>query len=115
MISYHRCIAISSIATILAASSCPIAAGEADAAFMARSNAGMTKMMAAMDVKPAGNTDQDFVAMMVPHHQGAIDMAEAELRYGSNVPLRRLAEEIVVTQREEIVAMRAALGNPKGR
>jgi len=47
--------------------------------------------------------------MMVPHHQGAIDMARAELLYGQNETLRRMAQEIVVTQQQEIVAMQQAL------
>jgi uncharacterized protein (DUF305 family) len=48
--------------------------------------------------------------MMVPHHQGAIEMAQAELRYGHNEQLRRMAQEIIVTQRQEINAMRLTLG-----
>ena len=48
----------------------------------------------------------------VPHHQGAIDMALAELHYGRNEQLRRLAQEIIVTQRQEIAAMRLAVGEP---
>jgi len=72
----------------------------------------MTTMMDDMSVKPSGDVDRDFVAMMVPHHQGAIDMAEAELRYGHNEQLRRIAQEIVVEQQQEIVAMRLALGQP---
>jgi len=63
-----------------------------------------------MDIKPSGDVDADFVAMMVPHHQGAIDMAQAQLRYGRNEQLRRLAQEIIVTQQQEIAAMRLALG-----
>jgi len=50
--------------------------------------------------------------MMAPHHQGAIEMARAELRYGHNEPLRRIAQEIIVTQTQEIAAMRLALGQP---
>jgi len=46
----------------------------------------------------------------VPHHQGAIDMAQAVLRYGRNEQLRRLAQEIIVTQQQEIAAMRLAVG-----
>ena len=68
----------------------------------------MNKMMADMTIKPTGDVDRDFVAMMVPHHQGAIDMAQAVLRYGHNEQLRRLAQEIVVTQQQEIAAMRLA-------
>ena len=67
------------------------------------------KMMNAMNVRPSGDVDRDFVATMVPHHQGAIEMAEAELRYGHNEQLRRLAQEIIVTQQEEISAMRLAV------
>jgi hypothetical protein len=70
----------------------------------------MDKMMAGMDVKPTGDVDTDFAAMMIPHHQGAIDMAQAELRYGHNEQLRRIAQEIVVEQQQEITAMRLALG-----
>lgn len=63
-----------------------------------------------MTVKPFGDVDRDFIAMMIPHHQGAIDMARAELRYGHNEQLRRIAQEIIVDQRQEIVAMQLALG-----
>ena len=48
--------------------------------------------------------------MMVPHHQGAIEMAQAELRYGRNQLRRRMAQEIIVTQLQEIAAMRLSLG-----
>src|SRR5262245_39221154 len=70
----------------------------------------MKKMMGDMAAKPAGDVDADFVAMMVPHHQGAIDMALAVLRHGRNPQIRRLAEEIIVTQQQEIAAMRLAVG-----
>jgi hypothetical protein len=56
--------------------------------------------------------DQDFAAMMIPHHQGAIDMAQAELRHGRNEQLRRIAQGIIVEQQQEIAAMRLALGQP---
>jgi len=78
--------------------------------FQSENDIAMNKMMADMTVKPTGDVDRDFVAMMVPHHQGAIDMAKAFLRYGHNEQLRRMAQEIVVTQQQEIVAMRPALG-----
>ena len=54
--------------------------------FVDETNAAMAKMMAAMTIKPTGDVDRDFVAMMIPHHQGAIDMAEAELRYPRQEP-----------------------------
>jgi hypothetical protein len=52
------------------------------------------------------------VAMMVPHHQGAIDMAVAVLRHSRNPLIKRLAQEIIVTQQQEIAAMRLAVGQP---
>ena len=70
----------------------------------------MDKMMTDMAVKPTGDVDHDFVAMMVPHHQGAIDMAQAELQYGQNPQLKTIAQEIVVDQMQEIALMRLALG-----
>jgi hypothetical protein len=101
------------IAVALIAGSGVLAATAAHAdesAFVADSNAAMTRMMSGMQVQPSGNPDADFVAMMVPHHQGAIDMARAELQYGQNETLRRMAQEIIVTQQQEIVAMQQALG-----
>src|SRR2546422_7745445 len=83
-----------------------------EALFLAENDAAMAKMMAAMDVKPSGDVDADFVATMVPHHQGAIDMAQAQLRYGRNEQLRRIAQAIIVTQQEEIATMRMAIGQP---
>ena len=83
-----------------------------EAAYLAENDTAMSKMMNDMTVKPSGDVDRDFVAMMVPHHQGAIDMAVAVLRYGSNEKIRRLAQEIIVTQQEEIAAMRLALDEP---
>jgi hypothetical protein len=82
------------------------------AAFAAENDAAMTRMMAGMDVKPSGDIDHDFAAMMIPHHQGAIDMALSELRYGRNEQLRRIAQEIVVEQQQEIAAMNLALDQP---
>jgi long-subunit fatty acid transport protein len=84
----------------------------AEASFMAENRAAMNKMMMDMAVKPSGNVDADFTAMMIPHHQGAVDMAEAELNYGHNRKLRRIARNIVAGQRQQIGAMRAALGQP---
>jgi uncharacterized protein (DUF305 family) len=83
-----------------------------DAAFVARCDAAMSRMMAAMRIKPTNDVDRDFVAIMVPHHQGAIDMAEAELVYGRNEPLLGLAQEIIATQEQQIAAMRRALDEP---
>ena len=56
-----------------------------------------------------GDPDHDFAAMMIPHHRGAVDMAKVELIYGKDPVLRRLAQEIVVTQEQEIVVMSTRL------
>jgi|SRR5271166_1254779 len=84
----------------------------AEAPYLAENVGAMTKMMIDMGIRPSGDVDADFVAMMVPHHQGAIEMAQAELRYGRNEPLRRMAQGIIVTQTQEITAMRLSLGQP---
>ena len=84
----------------------------AEEPYLADNNAAMPKMMDGMARRSTGDVDRDFVAMMVPHHQGAIDMAKALLRYGQNEQLKRLAQEIIVTQQQEIAAMRLAIGDP---
>ncbi|MHC2336152.1 DUF305 domain-containing protein [Bradyrhizobium sp. USDA 4454] len=88
----------------------PTAQSAEESAFLAENDAAMTKMMNDMAARPSGDIDRDFVAMMTPHHQGAIDMAVIELRYGKNERLRRIAQEIIVEQRQEIDAMKLALG-----
>lgn len=100
------------LAVALLGAATALAASPAESPFLAENNAAMAKMMAEMDITPSGDVDTDFVAVMAPHHQGAIDMAQAELRYGRNEQLRRLAQEIIVTQQQEIAAMRLALGQP---
>ena len=67
------------------------------------------RMHAAMHVPFTGDADRDFARMMIPHHQGAIDMALAELRHGKDERLRRLAQEIIVSQKQEIEVMKLAL------
>ena len=83
-----------------------------EAPYLSENQTAMNRMMMAMAVKPTGDVDRDFVAMMVPHHQGAIDMAIAVLHYGHNEKIRRLAQEIIVTQQQEIAAMRLAVASP---
>jgi hypothetical protein len=92
--------------------STPLAASTPAEQFMAENDAAMARMHAAMEIPPTGDIDRDFVAMMIPHHQGGIDMAVAVLRYSQNDQIRRLAQEIIVEQQEEIAAMRLAIGEP---
>ena len=77
--------------------------------FMIDNDLAMSKMSRDVMVDPTGDIDRDFVAMMIPHHQGAIDMARAELKYGHNKELRDLAQNIVAQQGREIEAMRRAV------
>jgi hypothetical protein len=89
-----------------------LAASPDEASFLAENQTAMTRMMKGMEIEPSGDVDYDFVAMMAAHHQGAIDMAQALLRYGRNEQLRRIAHEIIVTQQQEIPAMWLAIGQP---
>jgi uncharacterized protein (DUF305 family) len=67
----------------------------------------MTRMHAAMSsTRPSADADADFVALMLPHHQAAIDMARIELTFGKDPQLRRLAQEIVTDQESEIQLMK---------
>jgi hypothetical protein len=99
------------VATLIAT---PLFAAEpqGEQPFLTQNQRAMDAMMAGMAVHPTGDVDVDFAAMMIPHHQGAIDMAVLELRYGRNEQLRRIAQEIIVDQQQEIAAMRLALGQP---
>ena len=68
--------------------------------------ASIEKMHAAMgSIEPSGNIDVDFVRMMLPHHQAAIDMAKTQLLYGKDPQMRRLAQEIITDQESEIELM----------
>ncbi len=80
----------------------------------------MDEAMAIMDkgmdqALKTGNPDHDFATMMIPHHQGAVDMAKVELIYGKDPALRRLAQEIIVTQEQEIEVMRMRLKQLKAQ
>src|SRR6185369_11597252 len=66
----------------------------------------METMHAAMaPVEPSGNEDADFVNLMLPHHQAAVDRARTELLYGKDPQMRRLAQEIITDQESEIQLM----------
>ena len=69
-------------------------------------NRAMEKMHVAMDaIERSGDIDVDFVKLMVPHHQGAIDMAKVQLLHGKDPQMRRLAQEIITDQQLEIELM----------
>jgi uncharacterized protein (DUF305 family) len=80
-----------------------------DDSFDAQMGRAMERMNQDMMVKPSGNYDRDFAAMMIPHHQGAVDMARIELQFGKDPVLRRLAQGIIVEQLQEIEVMNLEL------
>jgi hypothetical protein len=76
--------------------------------------AGMNKMHLAMEaVEQSGNSDVDFVRLMLPHHQAAVDMAKTQLLYGKDPQMRRLAQEIITDQQLEIDLMQRWLKQQK--
>ncbi len=79
--------------------------------FAAAMDAAMKRMHGAMMTGYSNDPDRDFARMMISHHQGAIDMAEIELRYGKDERLRRLAQGIIVEQRQEIAVMQGILSD----
>ncbi len=64
------------------------------------------KMHGDMAVDYTGNADVDFVRGMIPHHQGAVDMAKVQLEYGKDPEIRKLAEEVIKAQEAEIAMMK---------
>jgi uncharacterized protein (DUF305 family) len=68
-----------------------------------------SKMMKDMHMPFTGNPDVDFVRGMIPHHQGAIDMAKIQLKHGKDAEVRKLAEQIIKDQEKEIAQMQAWL------
>jgi uncharacterized protein (DUF305 family) len=107
-----RCLVVFSGALLAAVGSI---AGSADDTFAGLMNQAMHKMHSEMKVELTGDPDRDFARMMIPHHQGAVDMALVELRYGHDERLRRLAQGIIVEQKQEIEVMHLYLTTPPPR
>ena len=69
----------------------------------------MDTMMEKMPKESAGDADADFLLMMIPHHQSAIDMARVQLEEGDDEGTRAMAEKVIAAQEAEIAEMRAML------
>ena len=92
----------------------PMAAGMSPSLLPVSTTHTFSELMANVDevmhhgmaqAKRNGNPDHDFASAMIPHHQGAVDMAKVELLYGRDPVLRRMAQEIIVSQQQEIAVM----------
>jgi uncharacterized protein (DUF305 family) len=81
--------------------------------YAARMHQIMERMDAGMTMAPNDAVDRQFITLMIPHHQAAIDMARLQLRDGHDVRLARLAQEIIVEQQQEIEVMRNVLADVK--
>jgi uncharacterized protein (DUF305 family) len=93
----------------------PNSSVSADVTFGSQMMQAMDRMDAGMmAAKTTGDPDRDFAAMMIPHHQGAVDMAKIQLIYGRNPVLRRLAQAIIVEQQQEIELMQRFLDEQSG-
>lgn len=73
------------------------------------------KMHADMAINFTGDADVDFMRGMIPHHQGAIDMAKVVLKYGKNPEVRKLAENVIAAQEDEIKMMHEWLAKKNGK
>jgi uncharacterized protein (DUF305 family) len=108
-----RAVALGAVATAIPATAPAAQHGHGHPAqeggFGSEMHRSMEEMTRAMLVAMSGDPDRDFLAMMIPHHQGAVEMARLVLVHGRDPLTRQLADEIIASQRAEIASMRARL------
>jgi len=83
----------------------PAIKSESDLAWAELQSSTEKMHLAIHSIAASGNSDADFVRLMIPHHQAAIDMAKTQLLYGKDPQMRRLAQEIIADQQSEIELM----------
>lgn len=98
-----KALRIPAFAILLLVPGLALAQSPADRAYTQSMQAMQDKMRA---MKPTGDPDMDFVMMMAPHHQAAVEMATAYLKYGSDPELKKMAQDIVSSQKREIGQMK---------
>ena len=102
-----------SAVTLLAAGSIAVAAElSAGSKALVAANAAMHQAMA---VEMTGDVDVDFMRTMIPHHEGAVEMAKIVIENGKDPEVRKLAEEIIKAQEAEIAFMKCLVGNERSR
>jgi uncharacterized protein (DUF305 family) len=106
MTVFTRLVTTAAVLALAGTAASPASATAASKAFV-EANA---RMHQDMDISYTGNADVDFVRGMIPHHQGAIDMAKVVLAHGKDPAIRKLAEEVIAAQTKEIAEMKAWLG-----
>lgn len=91
--------------TTAASADMPMQMDPAETKYMQDMDAKMKTMDTGMAAPMTGSVDRDFATMMIPHHQGAVDMAQGELSYGKDPAMRKLARQIIAAQKTEIALM----------
>jgi uncharacterized protein (DUF305 family) len=93
-------------ALLLSFTALPALAADQPSESTAGYKAAMEKMHKAMPMEFTGDADTDFAHMMIPHHQGAIDVAKVELAHGKDPMLRKMAQDMIDMQEKEIAALK---------
>lgn len=110
----HVNIAMAALA-LMTISIAPVASAQGKSSFDTAVQKADAKMNHGMKSAPVnGDPDHDFMTKMIPHHQGAIDMARAELQYGKDPKVRQMARKMIIDQEKDIAKMKKQLRMMRG-